>query len=253
MEDRSILEGKTLEDLRYIAKMLGLKSITKYRKSELIDLIISVGDVSQTKSETKEQGPSDAKAKTEGKQKEAPKDESKSKEEKEENKEPAEKKKRGRPKAAPAEEKTESKQEPDKEIAEPEIKADEVEPQTKKRGRPKKPRHKLKKLRLFRHQMMKRFSGKNLSLRKINSLIITFHLKKPIQKPHISLLDQSKKAFRPQTTSRVPKVPVLSTILIAGILSILPLTYRMTEKTVKYYVKLKRKNPNVMARMTVKL
>ena len=139
MEDRSILEGKTLEDLRYIAKMLGLKSITKYRKSELIDLIISVGDVSQTKSETKEQGPSDAKAKTEGKQKEAPKDESKSKEEKEENKEPAEKKKRGMPKAATAEEKTESKQEPDKEIAEPEIKADEVEPQTKKRrGRPKK-------------------------------------------------------------------------------------------------------------------
>lgn len=39
MEDRSILEKKSLEDLRYIAKMLGLKSIYKYRKSELIDYI----------------------------------------------------------------------------------------------------------------------------------------------------------------------------------------------------------------------
>lgn len=39
MEDRSILEKKSLEDLRYIAKMLGLKSITKYRKSQLIDYI----------------------------------------------------------------------------------------------------------------------------------------------------------------------------------------------------------------------
>ena len=40
MEDRSILEGKTLKDLRYIAKMLGLTSITKYRKPELISLIV---------------------------------------------------------------------------------------------------------------------------------------------------------------------------------------------------------------------
>jgi transcription termination factor Rho len=39
MEDRSILERKSLEDLRYIAKMLGLKSITKYRKNQLIDYI----------------------------------------------------------------------------------------------------------------------------------------------------------------------------------------------------------------------
>lgn len=40
MEDRSILEKKSLEDLRYIAKMLGLKSIYKYRKGQLIDYII---------------------------------------------------------------------------------------------------------------------------------------------------------------------------------------------------------------------
>lgn len=40
MEDRSILEKKSLEDLRYIAKMLGLKSIYKYRKSQLIDYIV---------------------------------------------------------------------------------------------------------------------------------------------------------------------------------------------------------------------
>lgn len=40
MEDRSILEKKSLGDLRYIAKMLGLKSIYKYRKGQLIDYII---------------------------------------------------------------------------------------------------------------------------------------------------------------------------------------------------------------------
>mgnify|MGYP000871701885 CR=1 FL=1 len=41
MEDRAILEKKSLEDLRYIAKMLGLKSIYKYRKNELIDYIVN--------------------------------------------------------------------------------------------------------------------------------------------------------------------------------------------------------------------
>jgi len=34
------LESKTLEDLRYIAKMMGLKSIMKYKKSELIAKIL---------------------------------------------------------------------------------------------------------------------------------------------------------------------------------------------------------------------
>ncbi|MCF6465026.1 transcription termination factor Rho [Clostridium sp. Cult2] len=38
--DSSILREKKLEDLRVIAKTLGLKSITKYRKDELIDMIM---------------------------------------------------------------------------------------------------------------------------------------------------------------------------------------------------------------------
>ncbi len=38
--DPSILEDKKLADLRVIAKTLGIKSITKYRKKELIDLIL---------------------------------------------------------------------------------------------------------------------------------------------------------------------------------------------------------------------
>jgi len=42
MEDIN-LEKKTLEDLRYIAKMMGLKSITKYRKNELIEKILEAG------------------------------------------------------------------------------------------------------------------------------------------------------------------------------------------------------------------
>jgi len=37
--DLEILEDKKLEDLRVIAKTLGIKSVTKYRKSELIELI----------------------------------------------------------------------------------------------------------------------------------------------------------------------------------------------------------------------
>lgn len=139
MKDRSILEGKTLEDLRYIAKMLGLKSITKYRKSDLIDLIINVGGVPQAKSETKEQSSSDAKVISEGKQKETPKDEAKPKEEKEETKVPVEKKKRGRPKASSVEEKIEPKKEPEEDTIEQEIKSEKAETQIKKRrGRPKK-------------------------------------------------------------------------------------------------------------------
>ena len=38
--DPSILEDKKLADLRVIAKTLGIKSITKYRKKELIDLFL---------------------------------------------------------------------------------------------------------------------------------------------------------------------------------------------------------------------
>jgi len=37
------LEKKKLEDLRYIAKMMGIKSVTKYRKEELIEKILEAG------------------------------------------------------------------------------------------------------------------------------------------------------------------------------------------------------------------
>ncbi|MCX7772631.1 MAG: transcription termination factor Rho [Clostridia bacterium] len=47
MKDRSILEGKSLEDLRYIAKMLGLKNLSKLKKSDLIDLIEKSGNGSE--------------------------------------------------------------------------------------------------------------------------------------------------------------------------------------------------------------
>ncbi len=136
MKERSILEGKSLEDLRYIAKMLGLKSITKYRKSDLIDLIINVGDT-QAKSEIKEKSSPDTKAISEKKQKEAPK--SKPKEEKEEIKASMEKKKRGRPKVTSEKEKEEPKQEAKEAAEDQAIKSEEAESQVKKRrGRPKK-------------------------------------------------------------------------------------------------------------------
>ena len=41
MEDKTILEKKSLEDLRYIAKMLGIRNLIKYRKASLIELIAS--------------------------------------------------------------------------------------------------------------------------------------------------------------------------------------------------------------------
>jgi len=43
MEERTKLQGKSLEDLRYIAKVMGVKSITRYRKQELIEKIIAAG------------------------------------------------------------------------------------------------------------------------------------------------------------------------------------------------------------------
>ena len=138
MKDRSILERKSLEDLRYIAKMLGLKSITKYRKANLIDLIISATDVSQSETETKEQSSPDAKSISEEKQKGAPKKE-KTEEKTEEAKAPAEKKKRGRPKAASADEKKESKQKSEESAAEQDVKSEKAEiPTKKRRGRPRK-------------------------------------------------------------------------------------------------------------------
>lgn len=135
MKERSILEGKSLEDLRYIAKMLGLKSITKYRKSELIDLIINVGDT-QVKSEIKENSTSDTKAISEEKQEEESKEEPKPEEE---TKEPIEKKKRGRPKVTSEKEKEEPNREAKEAAQEQETKSEEAESQVKKRrGRPKK-------------------------------------------------------------------------------------------------------------------
>ena len=44
MEDREKLQGKSLEDLRYIAKVMGIKSITRYRKQELVEKILAIGE-----------------------------------------------------------------------------------------------------------------------------------------------------------------------------------------------------------------
>jgi len=138
MKDRSILERKSLEDLRYIAKMLGLKSITRYRKADLIDLILSTGEASQPKSEMKDQSPPETKAISEEEQDKALQDEKKP-EDRTEDKTSAEKKKRGRPRAASADEKKEPKQEPEDSITEQEIKSEKAEaPAKERRGRPKK-------------------------------------------------------------------------------------------------------------------
>ncbi len=42
--DSSILENKKLDDLRVIARAMGIKGVTKYRKAELIDLILQAGE-----------------------------------------------------------------------------------------------------------------------------------------------------------------------------------------------------------------
>jgi len=41
MLDKSVLNEKSLNELRQIAKLAGIKSVTKYRKSELVDLLAS--------------------------------------------------------------------------------------------------------------------------------------------------------------------------------------------------------------------
>lgn len=43
MENIVNLEKKTLEDLRFIAKVMGVKNISKYRKDELISLLTELG------------------------------------------------------------------------------------------------------------------------------------------------------------------------------------------------------------------
>lgn len=45
MKDKSILEGKSLEDLRYIAKMMGIKNLSRLKKGELIEHISSSGNI----------------------------------------------------------------------------------------------------------------------------------------------------------------------------------------------------------------
>ena len=40
--DEINLDNKTLEDLRYIAKMMGIKNVAKFKKSELLEEILSL-------------------------------------------------------------------------------------------------------------------------------------------------------------------------------------------------------------------
>ena len=51
------LEKKTIEDLRYIAKMLGLKNISRLKKKELIELLKSTNDSQQEKIDKTKQEP----------------------------------------------------------------------------------------------------------------------------------------------------------------------------------------------------
>jgi len=49
------LEAKSLGDLREIAKLQGVKSITKYRKSELVDIIMAGGKTPSSSDTSEEQ------------------------------------------------------------------------------------------------------------------------------------------------------------------------------------------------------
>ena len=40
---REMLQEKSLNDLREIARLQGVKALTKYRKSELVDIIMNGG------------------------------------------------------------------------------------------------------------------------------------------------------------------------------------------------------------------
>jgi len=53
------LAAKSLEDLQYIAKMMGLRSVTKYSKDELIERIIKAGEKSARKSKEKTEAQED--------------------------------------------------------------------------------------------------------------------------------------------------------------------------------------------------
>ena len=51
---KSDLLKKKLEDLRYIAKMMEIKSITRYRKNELVDKILEKAKTYQEEAKAKE-------------------------------------------------------------------------------------------------------------------------------------------------------------------------------------------------------
>lgn len=53
MENNS-LKGKTLEDLRFIAKMMGVKNIIKYRKDELFELLTKMESTPKSSDDTKD-------------------------------------------------------------------------------------------------------------------------------------------------------------------------------------------------------
>jgi len=112
------LKDKTLEDLRYIAKMLGLKSITRLRKSELIEKIYQSQGIESIEEGTKS-GDTETKTKKS--------DDS------------AEKEKKSKKKDKESEEAEESKKESKKKESEEESKKEEETPvlRKSKRGRPK--------------------------------------------------------------------------------------------------------------------
>lgn len=140
MKDGPNLEGKSLEDLRYIAKMLGHKNLSRLKKQELIELITSSGSIPPAIV---------AAASPEAKEIEPPKQE--------ETEEKADKKRRGRPKAGfdkqdaltpltheiPALREEDTKPSPEKKehkSSEPVNKTESTEPHANKggRGRPRK-------------------------------------------------------------------------------------------------------------------
>ncbi len=104
------LESKTLEDLRYIAKMMGLKSIMKYKKSELIAKILE--SENSNIDQSNEKGENVQKDSEKGSDKKNDKEESQApkQEEKKEESEPVLKKsRRGRPAKAASEKEAENK------------------------------------------------------------------------------------------------------------------------------------------------
>jgi len=105
------LESKTLEDLRYIAKMMGLKSIMKYKKSELIAKILESENSNITQGNEKGENVQEDLS-TKGSDKKNNKEESQvpKQEEKNEASEPVLKKsRRGRPAKAASEKEAEDK------------------------------------------------------------------------------------------------------------------------------------------------